>query len=646
MQRAVDELITLTLMKKVVVVCRSWNRETRGGTVWLTNSKRQRKSAPQLRKWANQDSPGATKRADSRLLSSRDSKTRVPGRLWKKKYSKVEWSCRVSQRRNLSCSSRRRTTSTRSTTSSWTIIGTKSGSSWSSWEKSQWHGRIEAISRFNIRYNFGEKIGRRSRYYPWTRWQDTGIAEWNQLCEWFERFSRCWISKQWTIPRYQSTSVVFFPPHPDPGGMLSRSIGMPSRKDGPPSIWITHGISGNVFANPTASSSAPYPQESNPWISNVSERTSPYVMSESQTPVQGQRCQSGPSARNSVIPSEEGFSKNYGAGQQRLQIADLHFDKFSTSATFACWMIRFKTEVCTCSQFLTEAMQWIKEVELVDSVDDLKSSCSVRGFQMPNFEVLDAKIASALNRIIHNTQFKRKVSLEEQKAQKEDRFFRGRQIAYLIYEYFLVTGANDSVENYADLFTIVLRNDDIQEFDAKWDGIAWSMTKIPSDDILEGVCKLVIRESEKLKTVVELYKMEIHQKKLRPDYHRLTTMVKRSIEQDIRNKNFGARSGNFEKNAVVKNQGTKQRARRTLGDCWQWKANGQCSKGDSCSFRHDINKRGKSTQPNPSPSSFMRQNERNASRTRSPRGRSPSGRMSRWPCKDHFKRTCTNSFCE
>ena len=88
---------------------------------------------------------------------------------------------------------------------------------------------------------------------------------------------------------------------------------------------------------------------------------------------------------------------------------------------------------------------------------------------MPDFEVLDAKIASAMNRIIHNTRFKRKVSLEKQKAQKEDLFLRGRQIAYLIYEFFWVTGANDSVENHADLFTIVLRNDDIQEFDSKWD---------------------------------------------------------------------------------------------------------------------------------------------------------------------------------
>ena len=69
-------------------------------------------------------------------------------------------------------------------------------------------------------------------------------------------------------------------------------------------------------------------------------------------------------------------------------------------------------------------MLWIEEVEMVDSGDDLKSSSSVRGIQMPDFEVLDAKIASALNRIIHNTQFKRKVSLEEQKAQNEDRFLR------------------------------------------------------------------------------------------------------------------------------------------------------------------------------------------------------------------------------
>ena len=114
----------------------------------------------------------------------------------------------------------------------------------------------------------------------------------------------------------------------------------------------------------------------------------------------------------------------------------------------------------------------------------------------------------------------------------------------MIYEYFRVTGAYDSVENDADLFTIVLRNDDIQDFDPKWDGILLSKTKISSVDTLEGLYKLRIRESEKLNTVLELYNMEIHQKKAGPDYHRLKTMVKRSTDQNLRIKIFEARNGN------------------------------------------------------------------------------------------------------
>ena len=250
---------------------------------------------------------------------------------------------------------------------------------------------------------------------------------------------------------------VSFPPYPIPEGMLRHSFIVTSRREGPPSIWDTHGISGNVFANPDASLSAPYPQELHQWNSSREEplHSSTVEKSERQKQDQDLRCQSGPSAKNSVIFSGGDSPKNYGADQQRLQISDLHFDKSPTPATFACWKIRFKTEICTCSQFPTEAMQWIKEVEMVDSVDDLKSSSSTRGIPMPNFEVLDARIPAALNRIIRNSHFKRRISLEEQKAQKQDRFLRGRQIAYLIYEYFRVTGANDTVENYADLFTIV-----------------------------------------------------------------------------------------------------------------------------------------------------------------------------------------------
>ena len=66
-----------------------------------------------------------------------------------------------------------------------------------------------------------------------------------------------------------------------------------------------------------------------------------------------------------------------------------------------------------------EAMLWIKEAEMVGSVDDLKSSRSIKGTHGPDFELLDARIASALNKIVQNTRFKKKVSLEEMKAQKK-----------------------------------------------------------------------------------------------------------------------------------------------------------------------------------------------------------------------------------
>ena len=71
----------------------------------------------------------------------------------------------------------------------------------------------------------------------------------------------------------------------------------------------------------------------------------------------------------------------------------------------------------------------------------------------------------------------------------------------MIYDYFRVTGAHDTVLDYADLFSVTLHDDNFQEFDTRWDEVQQSMSKIPSDDILESLYKLRIRESVQLKTV-------------------------------------------------------------------------------------------------------------------------------------------------
>ena len=113
-----------------------------------------------------------------------------------------------------------------------------------------------------------------------------------------------------------------------------------------------------------------------------------------------------PSTMSSLFPVD--LPQSSTVGQQRQQISELKLDKFPTFSTFFCWKIRFGNQVTTCSDFPSEALLWIKEVEMVDSMNELKSSRSVAGKKFPNFEMLDAKIASALNKVIQNSHFKKK----------------------------------------------------------------------------------------------------------------------------------------------------------------------------------------------------------------------------------------------
>ena len=92
-------------------------------------------------------------------------------------------------------------------------------------------------------------------------------------------------------------------------------------------------------------------------------------------------------------------------------------------------------------QILKITMLWIKEVETAKSIDELVTSRSIVGrTDFPDVDMLDAMIPSAKKKLL-NTQihFRKRVSVEEQRAQKSDRSLRGRQIAYMVHEYFHAT---------------------------------------------------------------------------------------------------------------------------------------------------------------------------------------------------------------
>ena len=114
------------------------------------------------------------------------------------------------------------------------------------------------------------------------------------------------------------------------------------------------------------------------------------------------------------------------------------------------------------------------------------------------------------------------------------------------------------------------------------------MTKIPPDDVLESLYTLRTRESDQLKTVLALNDMEIHETISMSDYQKLKKrMVKRSTDQKLRLPNFDARNEGIETGAVVTSRWGLSGIERGQGVCYQWKAKGQCSRGDKCSFWHD-----------------------------------------------------------
>ena len=87
----------------------------------------------------------------------------------------------------------------------------------------------------------------------------------------------------------------------------------------------------------------------------------------------------------------------------RYSILEMHLGKFPDSMEFLSWKVNFKTEVCskTADPYLT--MQWIKEVETAKSIGELMTSRSIVGRKdFPDYDMLDAMIASALKKLITN----------------------------------------------------------------------------------------------------------------------------------------------------------------------------------------------------------------------------------------------------
>ena len=250
------------------------------------------------------------------------------------------------------------------------------------------------------------RIERKSVYYTRTHFTNTGVARSSDLVNDSREFQDVESICSGKLSHVRNQPAIV----PSLCGMLSHDQSLR------PDTWNLLGTSGNVFdcpLGPIDSSSTYCRSMLQSWNLNGADgipvRSStgrPVARSEERNrdTIPTLRFARKPSTMNSFLPAEGAYPQNCMADQQCLQILELQFDNFSTPSTFSCWKTRFKTQISASSGSPSETMLCIKEVEMIDSVDDKKSSRSIEGYtHFPNFEMLDARIASALNKIIQNS---------------------------------------------------------------------------------------------------------------------------------------------------------------------------------------------------------------------------------------------------
>ena len=101
----------------------------------------------------------------------------------------------------------------------------------------------------------------------------------------------------------------------------------------------------------------------------------------------------------------------------------------------------------------------------------------------------------------------------------------------MIYDHFRATGAHDAAHDLSDLFNIYLHEDDIQDFDTRCDQALLTASEIPTENVLEGLCKLKIRGFVQLQTVLAVYDQDIDRNLVMPSYQRVKTVRRRHIDQ-------------------------------------------------------------------------------------------------------------------
>ena len=203
----------------------------------------------------------------------------------------------------------------------------------------------------------------------------------------------------------------------------------------------------------------------------------------------------------------------------KLSLGDtIKFTRVPTIASqLASWKESVRNGVAACAVTSDLAWKWVKVVERHEiTLDDLAESNALLGLTETNHELsrLDYKLKQELTNKISENGLIRFIKRAEAKNQDEKEIpLKGRQILWLVYQYFSVGDTHEKIHRLASLMRVEWKGDDhISTFLDDWTDVYTQLIVKPDEETLKEILLQQVRKSQRemKHTLEEWDKMEPH----------------------------------------------------------------------------------------------------------------------------------------
>ena len=277
----------------------------------------------------------------------------------------------------------------------------------------------------------------------------------------------------------------------------------------------------------------------------------------------------------------------------RLKEADeIKLPALPEVAKFVAWKQLVRDAIMGASGRGRAVFQWILEVENMDIPAEYLADTA-------GLDSLDVKLSKAIHVVKKGRVEKRITNIVEEAAVK-GAFVTGRRLLRIIYEQYELDKAKGQLYDIHNLNMLVYPGDEQMEaFLDIWDEVVSRLSRHPGDEVLREILFPLMRQSNAMKSALELYKLAdpgspqrsyeflhraltLHVDSMREEKNRNATVM--ALNKYLQSKPK-ATAPSMEEISETSPTTPAQVKKKVTGDCIAW-LRGECARGSACRYSH------------------------------------------------------------